>query len=357
LVESIPSCITVPSTSPIRTKSPIRSARDTDHETAHDLVHQPARAQRDDEAHQHADALERIGLAPRHIGKDQDNREQPGRSRQQPARGLRGFGMQPSRACDAALLERMEPEGDEADNETRQEHDDRDRDEAGYRMGDSQTDVDPCFEQKPAHRLAPGSREREPAQDDRDDAVGDHQVEDGGDVGCQAALDLDQPGRPQQVHVGNAGPGHRSLGQVNQPGRDGPVRAGDDERQQPACQQHRERHRCRAHQPRGRPRFVRLIERLLETPGRPCGSLVEGFSRQLVYVWRGQHQHGAPAGHDEGGALQHPRFDLMGFSARDEIVHQAARAQRALGGPPPQHTRPQDDDGPVEEHDGRCFSG
>ncbi len=223
-------------------------------------------------------------------------------------------------------------------------------------MGDSQTDIHTCLEQKPAHRLAPGSREREPAQDDRDDAVGDHQVEDDGGVGCQAALDLDQPGRPQQVHVGNAGLGHRRLGQVNQPGRDGPVRAGDDERQQPACQQHRERHGCRAHQPRGRPRFVRLIERLLETPCRPCGSLVEGFSRQLVDVWRGQRQHGAPASHDEGGALQHPRFDLMGFSARDEIVHQAARAQRALGGPPPQHARPQDDDGAVEEHDGRRFS-
>ena len=201
-VESMPSCVTVPSTSPIRTKSPsAKRARVGDHEAAHDLRDQAARAQRDHEAEQHADALERVGLAARHVRIHDDDGEEPRASRQQPACRLHGLRMEPARRRDAAALDRVEPESDQLDDEAREQQDEGDGDQARNRVHDAESEVPHGRQEESGHRLAPGTRERKPPQDERDGGVGDEQLQADGRSRNKTALEVDQARGAQEAHV------------------------------------------------------------------------------------------------------------------------------------------------------------
>src|SRR4029450_9966908 len=141
-------------------------ARVGEHEAAHDVVDQAARAERDYQPQKNADTFERVGLAAGHVRVGDYDCEQPQESCDQPARRLSRLGVDPAR-LDSTSFDCVEPEPDQPDQETGQHKDQGNHEQAWNRIGDTEAEIFDGGHEEPTHRLAPGPRIREAPQDAR----------------------------------------------------------------------------------------------------------------------------------------------------------------------------------------------
>src|SRR4029450_5988361 len=88
-------------------------ARVGEHEPAHEVVDQAARAERDYQPQKNADAFECVGLASGHVRVGDYDREQPHEPCDQPARRLSRLGVDPAR-LDSTSFDCVEAEPDQA---------------------------------------------------------------------------------------------------------------------------------------------------------------------------------------------------------------------------------------------------
>ena len=179
MVDRTPRWVTVPSTSPMRTKSPDpQRARVGDHEAAHDLVHEAARSERHHEAEEDADALERVGLAAGQVRVRHHDREHP-----QERRSAAGASAAPSRGRSSAACSRprsialnQSPISRATNRAMRTMISDREQPGDGVR--DAKTQVLRGRQQEPAHRFAPGPRVGEPSKHEADRGVDHDEIQD-----------------------------------------------------------------------------------------------------------------------------------------------------------------------------------
>ena len=147
-------------------------------ESAHHLVDDAARSERDHETDEDADALERVGAGAGQVRVGEREREQPQQAADQAPGRLGGLRIDPGHGR-ASLLDRGEDQPGEAHGQPRDQHDQHDGEEVGHRVEHALPERDDAEQQELAQRLAPRPRVGEAAQDEGQPAVGNDQP--GGD--------------------------------------------------------------------------------------------------------------------------------------------------------------------------------
>ena len=319
-----------------------------EHEAAHHLVHEAARAERDDQADEDAHAFEGVGAAAGQIRIGDDQREDPDQGRDQPP-GRRRLRPADRRHVDASVRDGLEEEGHEPDDEPGHEEDDCRGEEARERIQRTESESRQRGGEEAAEPLAPRARQGKLEQDVAHPDIERPGAEPADDeFGC-AARHVEQPGRTKQRQVGaDARPEQQGFGGRQQAGGHPAREAAQDDQRDREQRRGQQRTPRRGRDPRRVPGLGGLGQRQLHATDHRGGQ-----RRQVDLVapdvLRHDPENVAAGDGDDRRAEQFPRGHRPGDVVLDQPRQDLAGGCGPLGGIAWQDGGPEREDQTVAE--------